>query len=121
MQRNNAEGSSKWYPHTVAIYYAIARAMLRARPALVRLRPTLAERILELRDENGDFGNVLQTAQAISALYNVEGLNSIDAKRAVEGLMSTQREDGSWPELLAFGDQDLKWGMAGQIGHGSKP
>ena len=117
---DNAEGSSKWYPHTVAIHYAIARAMRRARPALERLRPLLAERILELRDENGDFGNVLQTAQAISALYNVEGLNSIDAKRAVEGLMSTQREDGSWPELLAFGDQELKWGMVGQIGHGSE-
>ena len=116
----NPEGSSKWYPDTVAIHYATARAMVRARPALARLRPILAERILELRDENGDFGNVLQTAQAISALYNAEGLGSIDAKRAAEGLMSMQREDGSWPELLAFGDQDLKWGAVGQIGHGSE-
>ena len=114
------EGSSKWYPDTVAIHYAISRAMCRARPALARLRPILAERILDLRDENGDFGNALQTAQAISALYNAESLGSIDAKRAVEGLMSTQREDGSWPEILAFGDQDLKWGMVGQIGHGSE-
>ena len=114
------EGSSKWYPDTVAIFYAIARAMVRARPALARLRPILAERILELRDENGEFGNVLETAQAISALYNIESLKSIDAKRAVEALMSMQQEDGSWPELLAFGDQDLKWGMVGQIGHGSE-
>ena len=114
------EGSSKWYPDTVAIYYAITRAMCRARPALARLRPILAERILDLRDENGEFGNVLQTAQAISALYNIESLKRIDAKRSAEGLMSTQREDGSWPELLAFGDQDLKWGAVGQIGHGSE-
>ena len=34
--------------------------------------------------------------------------------------MDAQREDGSWPELLAFGDQSLKWGAIGQIGHGSE-
>ena len=114
------DGSSKWYPDTVTIYHAIARAMIRARPALDRLRPILADRILGLRDGEGGFGNVLQTAQAVSALYDVGGLESIDAKREGERLLSSQRGDGSWPELLAFGDQSLKWGMVGQIGHGSE-
>ena len=117
---DNLEGSSKWYPDTVAIYYAIARAMIRAEPALDRLRPILAHRILDLRDEEGEFGNVLQTAQAVSALYNIGSLKSIGAKRFAEEFTSTQREDGSWPELLAFGDQYLKWGSVGQIGHGSE-
>ena len=116
----NLEGSSKWYPDTVAIHYAIARAMIRAEPALDALRPILADRILDLRDEEGGFGNVLQTAQAVSALYNIGSLESIDAKREVERLMSSQRGDGGWPELLAFGDQSLKWGVVGQIGHGSE-
>ena len=116
----NLEGSSKWYPDTVTIYYAITRAMIRAEPALDSLRSILADRILGLRDEKGGFGNVLQTAQAVSALYNIGSLESIDAKREVEGLMSSQRGDGSWPELLAFGDQSLKWGVAGRIGHGSE-
>ena len=114
------QGSSKWYPDTVAIYYAITRAMRRARPALERLRPMLADRILGLRDDAGEFGNVLQTAQAMSALYNVGSLARIDAKRQAERLISAQHEDGSWPELLAFGDQELKWGTVGQIGHGSE-
>ena len=114
------EGSSKWYPDTVTIYHAITRAMIRAKPALDHLRPMLADRILGLRDEKGRFGNVLQTAQAVSALYNVGSLESIDAKREVERLLSSQRGDGSWPELLAFGDQSLKWGVVGQIGHGSE-
>ena len=114
------EGSSKWYPDTVTVYYAIARAMIRAAPALDPLRPILADRILDLRDEKGGFGNVLQTAQAVSALYNIGNLERIDAKREVERLMSSQRGDGSWPELLAFGDQSLKWGVVGQIGHGSE-
>ena len=114
------EGSSKWYPDTVAIYYAITRALNRARPALERLRPLLADRILGLRDDGGEFGNVLQTAQAVSALYNAGSLERIDTRRQVEGLIGAQHEDGSWPELLAFGDQELKWGTVGQIGHGSE-
>ena len=116
----NLAGSSKWYPDEVAIYYAAARAMVRARPALERLRPVLAERILGLRDEEGDFGNILQTAQAVSALHHAGHLDGIDAKRMVEMFTASQREDGSWPELLAFGDQTLKWGAVGQIGHGSE-
>ena len=114
------EGSSKWYPDTVTIYHAITRAMIRAKPALDHLRPMLADRILGLRDEKGGFGNVLQTAQAVSALHNIASLESIDAKREVERVLSSQRGDGSWPELLAFGDQSLKWGVVGQIGHGSE-
>ena len=116
----NVEGSSKWYPDSVATYYAAARAAVRARPALDQLRPVLADRILELGDERGEFGNVLQTAQAVSALYDIGHLDRIDAKRQVEGLVNSQHDDGSWPELLAFGDQTLKWGAVGQIGHGSE-
>ena len=114
------EGTSKWYPDKVAIYYATTRAMLRAQPALEALRPILADRILGLRDPQGEFGNILQTAQAISALYNIGCLERIDAKHEVEKFIGSQREGGSWPELLAFGDQTLKWGTFGQIGHGSE-
>ena len=114
------EGSSKWYPDPVAIYYAISRAMMREPPALAGLRPILSERILGLRDETGEFGNILHAAQAVSALYNIGGLEGIDAKRQVDRFRNAQREDGSWPELLAFGDQSKKWGTVGQIGHGSE-
>ena len=114
------DGSSKWYPDKITIYYATTRAMVRAQPALGRLRPILADRILGLRDPQGEFGNILQTAQAMAALYNVGSLERIDAKREVERFLGSQREDGSWPELLAFGDQSLKWGAVGQIGHGSE-
>ncbi len=112
--------SSKWYPDTVTIYYATTRAMMRAEPALDSLRPILADRILDLGGGKGEFGNLLQTAQAISALYNIDRLESIDVKCQVERIIGSQHEDGSWPELLAFGDQSLRWGAFGQIGHGSE-
>ncbi len=117
---DNLGGTSKWYPDTASIYYAITRALLRVPSALDGLRPVLVDRILDLRDEKGEFGNILQTAQAVSALYNIGSLQSIDAQQQVERFLSSQREDGSWPELLAFGDQELKWGLVGQIGHGSE-
>ena len=113
-------GSSKWYPHTASIHYAIARAVVRAQPALDGLRPKLAESILELREEQGGFGNILHTAQALSALDDIGCLDRLDAKREMERFIVSQHEDGSWPELLAFGDQTLKWGVAGQIGHASE-
>ena len=120
INEGNLEGSSKWYPDPAAICYAIARAMVRAYPALNRVRPVLANRILDLRDGQGDLGNILQAAQAVSALHTIGGLDRIDAKRQVERIIDSQHEDGSWPELLAFGDQSLQWGVAGQFAHGSE-
>ena len=111
---------SKWYPDEIAVCYAIARAVRRVAPALDRLRPVLADRVLGLADEEGGFGNVLLTAQAVSTLSDAGCLGSIDAKRQMRRILGSQREDGSWPELLAFGDQSLKFGAVGQIGHGSE-
>ena len=116
----SAIGASKWYPDPVTVYYATSRAMVRVPTIFDQLRPVLTERILELRDESGRFGNVLQTAQAVSALYNIESLNEIDVSLQLETIIGMQRDDGSWPEILAFGDQSLNWGTFGQIGHASE-
>ncbi len=113
-------GSSKWYPDEASIYYAITRAIIRASPAFHGLQPILADRIRNLASESGDFDNILQAAQAVSALYNIDSLESADAAQYIKGFLSEQAEDGSWPELLAFGDQFLKWGIVGQIGHASE-
>ena len=112
--------TSKWYPDPVAIYYAIARAIVRVQPAMDQLRPLLNDGILDLCDDEGNFKNVLQTAQAATALYNIGSLEGIDMNRQAERIISSQRIDGSWPEILAFGDQSQKWGLFGQIGHASE-
>lgn len=113
-------GASKWYPDPLAGFYAVSRAIVRTQSTLDEIRPILADRILELRDDQGYFGNSLQTSQAVSALYNIGMLEKIDAAQQLETIIAMQREDGSWPELLAFGDQTLSWGTIGQIGHGSE-
>ena len=113
-------GASKWYPDPVAVFYAISRAMVFVPTIFQQLRPKLIEQILDLRDRSGRFQNALQTAQAVSALYNIESLNEIDVGLQLETIIGMQREDGSWPEILAFGDQSLNWGPFGQIGHASE-
>ena len=113
-------GASKWYPDPVTVFYAISRAMVYVPTIFQQLRPKLTEQILDLRDQSGRFGNALQTAQAVSALYNIESLNEIDVSLQLETIIGMQRNDGSWPEVLAFGDQSLNWGTFGQIGHASE-
>ena len=120
LSEGDVEGSSKWYPDSITIYYSLARAIVRARPALKNLESILTERVMGSRDTSEDFGNVIHTAQAVSALYNLGCLDQIDVCRYVELFIDTQREDGSWPEFLAFGDQSMQWGTVGQIGHGSE-
>ena len=118
--KDRLENASKWYPDTITAYYAIGRAMVRAAPALEGLRPVLVERILGLCDGEGGCGNLLQTSQAITALHTIGALDGVDVTRQIERFIDTQRDDGSWPEYLAFGDQSLRWGVIGQIGHGSE-
>ena len=120
LDEGNVEGTSKWYPDSITLYYALSRAILRGRPALTNLRSVLVERIMDSRDASGEFGNILHTAQAVSALYNLGQLERINVEQHIEQFIGAQQEDGSWPEFLAFGDQSMQWGAVGQIGHGSE-
>lgn len=114
------EGSSKWYPDPASIYYAIARATVSLQLGSDKFPSMLAERILSLRDKAGEFNNVLQAAQAVVALHNIRQLDCLNVQQQIAYFIDSQQEDGSWPELLAFGDQSLRWGVVGQIGHGSE-
>jgi len=119
IEENIVKGTSKWYPDEVSIYYAVSKAIERVQPALDQLKPTIADRLLNLRDVQGDFGNIFCTARAVSTLYNIGWLNRIDLTKEFLRLIETQQADGSWPEVLAFGDQSRKFGIVGRIGHGS--
>ena len=117
---NSLKDASKWYPDPASIYYAIARTMVRVQLGTEEFPTILAERILSLRDEIGEFKNVLQAAQAVVALYNIGLLDRLNVHQQIAYFIASQHEDGSWPELLAFGDQSMRFGVVGQIGHGSE-
>lgn len=92
-----------FYPGVLDFYVALARASCLAPPVFAGLRPTLASRILACRDADGRFGDVLRTAQAVTALDGLgEGGREAVVRPALEHILVTQRPDGDWPECFAW-------------------
>lgn len=118
--QDQLEGASKWYPDPVAVYYTLSRAMVRHPSLLEELRDIMRDRLLNLLEQKRNSDEILQTAQTITSLYNLGHLKNVQITLEIERLLDSQQEDGSWPEVLAFGDQSLQWGSIGQIGHGSE-
>lgn len=91
------------YPSVMDLYVALARASCLAPPVFAGLRPTLASRILACQDAGGGFGDILRTAQAVTALDGLgEGGREAVMRPALEHLLATQRPDGGWPECFAW-------------------
>ena len=103
IEEHREAGSTPAYPEPMDLHVAVARASCTARPAFARLRPALVSRIMDGRKAGGDFGDVLRTAQALSALDMLGGWDHEESVRpSVERLIEAQRPDGSWPECLAW-------------------
>lgn len=120
LQDRKLEDSSKWYTDSSAICYGIGRAVNRTKPLLDHLGKPLAENVISNQDQSDGFGNILQTAQAITALHNSGQMDMIDPLHYTKNILNSQHEDGSWPELIAFGDKKAKWGNFGQFVHASE-
>lgn len=91
-----------YYPFPVNLYTALVRAN-QLRPELFDdLREPLAERILASREENGRFVDTLCAAQAITALDCLGAGDAPEAATLVEQVLAAQRDDGGFPECIAF-------------------
>ncbi len=120
IREGSERNASKWYQDRVSTYYAISRALPWFCSSTEKLVTSLIDRVLALLDGSGQFNNVLQAAQGVSTMYNLGHLERLDINNHVDQLLGSQNEDGSWPELLAFGDQSMQFGAVGRIGHGSE-
>ena len=99
VREGNAEGSSHYYPDTLDLYDALARARERGVPAFQDLGEALADRIQARRGPDGGYGDTLRTARALSALHILGAPPEGEALGAtVERILRRQRPDGSWPE-----------------------
>ena len=92
-----------FYPAVMDLYVALVRASCLAPPVFAGLRPTLASRILACREAGGGFGDILRTAQAVTALDRLgEGGREAVVRPALELMLATQRPDGGWSECFAW-------------------
>ena len=93
----------RYYPAPIDLYVALARARSLAAPAFAGLRPTLIDRILSCRQPGGGFGDVLRTAQALTALHRLRAGARVEVVQpATDRLLEAQLPDGGWPECLAW-------------------
>ena len=93
----------RYYPEPIDLYVAMTRARSLAPPVFARLRLALAARILSCRRPGGGFGDVMRTAQALTALHRLRAADRAEVVRpALDRLLAAQRTDGGWPECLAW-------------------
>ena len=108
-----------FYAHRMSLYYFASRALAKGVKALSPAKPAIVQRILAQQRPDGSFGDELLTGLAVCALLNLaERPERLD--QAVQYLISTQREDGSWkripmyggpPTPTTFGSADLTTGI----------
>jgi hypothetical protein len=91
-----------FYAHKLSLYYMLSRAYSRGVTTLGDVKSTLIERIAGLRQSDGSFGDELLTGMAICSLLNLDAAPP-DLEGAVEFLVATQRLDGSWKRIPAYG------------------
>ncbi len=95
--------SLHYYPFPIDLYVALARARRLAPPVFARQQAALAARILSCRQPDGGFGDIMRTAQAVTALHRLCADARAEVVRmAVGRLLEAQRADGGWPECLAW-------------------
>ena len=93
-----AGGSSHYYPDTLDLYDAMARARARGAPALQDLGPALVDRIRARREPDGGYGDTLRTARSLSALHILGAApTGPELEATLELILRRQRPDGSWP------------------------
>ena len=88
-----------YYPRTLDLDFAIARANEAQAPVLADLRQPMTERIVVA----GTFGDIMRTAQAVTALDQLGAIERADVVLpALQAVLDAQRPDGSWPACLAW-------------------
>ena len=108
-----------FYAHPMSLYYFASRALSKGVKALMPAKSAMLQRILSQQRPDGSFGDELLTGLAVCALMNLEERpERLD--QAVQYLLSTQRDDGSWkripmyggpPTPTTFGSADLTTGI----------
>lgn len=104
------EGScSLYYPDKLTFYYAISRAYFNGISCLSNSVELIINRIISIKKKEGSFGNELLTAFAVCTLLNLNHHNP-QMDKAIEYILNTQREDGSWPRFASWLDPASYYG-----------
>jgi hypothetical protein len=73
------------------------------------VRTAVIDKLFSCQESDGSFGNPLSTALAACTLLNFDQRTPV-LRRAVEFLLATQQDDGSWPRIPFFADSVSYYG-----------
>tara|TARA_Y100000310_G_scaffold148238_1_gene147489 strand:- start:4095 stop:5120 length:1026 start_codon:yes stop_codon:yes gene_type:complete len=102
---NNAiekdEDCSIYYPDKFSLYYMVSRAFMNNISCFNENKNIIIERVLSKQEDDGSFGNPLQTALAVNTLINY-GYTETEIDHAIGYLVKHQNNNGSWPKEIFF-------------------
>lgn len=107
---NQEKGSDRYYSET-ALYYFMSRAYFHGASSLRKAQNAVVQRTLALQQENGSFGNDLNTALAVCTLLNYQHDDSVVLERAIHSMLERQGENGAWSKVpLWRATPEIVWG-----------
>ena len=112
VQEHKEAACDKWYAHPFMFYYALSRNVQEGSKAFESVTDTIVVRIQEAVGEGGRIGeDELHTALAVNTALNL-GTRPPYLAPAVEYIMNSQHDAGSWPSSPYYCTPDLgqTWG-----------
>lgn len=99
VRENRVAGSSHYYPGEISFYHALSRCFHNGVAELGDAKQAVVSYLADIQAPNGSFGNCLETAQGCCCLLNFGLCESEQLSRAVQNVLETQSDDGSWPRV----------------------
>ena len=113
LNRVVAEGkeieSTYYYSDPLSLYYCIARAYASGVASLAKSRHAIVDRTRRRQKKDGSLGDELLTGLAACALLDLHHRGSA-INGAIQSLLATQGEDGSWHRAPFFAGKGGHWG-----------
>lgn len=98
------EQGIRYYTDAFSLYYAMSRAFFNGTASLRRSAESVITKLSKRQEDNGSFGNELQTAMAICSMLNFGCIPGDQLDKAVSYLLKRQGEQGAWCGLPFFKD-----------------
>ncbi|WP_375492448.1 phytanoyl-CoA dioxygenase family protein [uncultured Nostoc sp.] len=100
----NEDSNTSFYNHKLSFYYMLSRAYFNGVNSLRVVKITIINKILNLQKTDGSFGDELLTALAVCIMLNFN-YQTPSLDRAIEFLLKTQQQNGSWQRIPMYGGQ----------------
>jgi hypothetical protein len=103
--------SDTWYSAKIVLHYFMSRAYFQGAFSLKKSQNVVVQKTLVLQQEDGSFGNDLNTALAVCTLLNYQHDDRVVLERAIYRMLERQGKNGAWSRIpLWRATPEIVWG-----------